>query len=337
MNPLNGKSISENPKVSVVIPVYNSEKYLGECICSVINQTYKNLEIILVNDGSTDGCREIIDQFAQDDSRIIPVSQENQGVQTARNNGVAKATGEYIVFIDSDDIINKDFVKLLLLELEKNDSDIAYSPLVFCVDSELQMLKKLNIENCKHSTKTYTSEKAIKGLLYQKIDSTAFMLYKRELFDNGLRFDNRFRTYEDLMFCFRAFAMAKKITEVHLQMYYYTKRETGTLLSLSARRHDAVEITDIIINEAKDKKQRRAAMSRQLSICFYGLRISSALAEKEWNNEFCNEYWQRIKKLRAKCFTDIKMRTKNKLAIILSLFGKKTLMRTFKLFDKTFH
>ena len=98
--------------------------------------------------------------------------------------------------------------------------------------------------------------------------------------------------------------------------------------------HQCLFITEIIINEAENETQRKAAMARQLSICFYGLRITPG---SEWNNEFCNEYWQKIKELRCKCFTDTKMRAKNKLAIIISLFGKKALMRTFCLFDKVFH
>jgi len=325
---------TEEPLISIIIPVYNSGRYLSECLRSVVNQTYNNIEIILVNDGSTDNSQAIIDEFAAKDGRITPISQSNQGVQIARNNGVKMAKGEYFAFIDSDDIINKNFTRLLLHYLIKNDSDIAYSPLVFCKDCELQKLEKPSIENQQDKTKTYASEDAIKGLLYQKIDSTPVMLFKRELFNNGLAFDCRFRTYEDLLFTFRAFRQAKRITEVRLPLYYYTKRKTGTLVSLSPRRHDAVEITDIIIKEAASKKLRKAAQSRQLSICFYGLRLSSAMPASEWDNEFCNEYWQKIKALRGKCFMDTRMRAKNKLAIIISLFGKNALMKIFQLFDK---
>ena len=117
---------TEEPLISIIIPVYNSGKYLSECLRSVVNQTYNNIEIILVNDGSTDNCQAIIYKFAAKDGRITPISQSNQGVQIARNNGVKIAKGEYIAFIDSDDIINKDFIRPLLHYLTKNDSDIAY-------------------------------------------------------------------------------------------------------------------------------------------------------------------------------------------------------------------
>ena len=91
------------PKVSVIIPVYNVEKYLKQCLDSVVNQTLKDIEIICVNDGSTDNSLEILEEYAQKDNRIIIISQENQGQSVARNIALEKATGEYVGFVDSDD------------------------------------------------------------------------------------------------------------------------------------------------------------------------------------------------------------------------------------------
>ena len=96
--------MNNTPKVSVIIPVYNVEKYLQKCLDSVINQTYKNLEIICVDDGSPDNSGGILDAYAQNDSRIIVIHQENAGVSAARNRGLDAATGEYIAFVDSDDV-----------------------------------------------------------------------------------------------------------------------------------------------------------------------------------------------------------------------------------------
>ena len=99
-----------NPLVSVIIPVYNVEKYLRRCLNSVIDQEYKNIEIILVNDGSTDNSLEIAISYKEKDKRIKVFSQENQGLSAARNMGLDKSHGEYITFIDSDDYVSKDYV-----------------------------------------------------------------------------------------------------------------------------------------------------------------------------------------------------------------------------------
>ena len=98
-----------NSKVSIVVPIYNTEKYLKKCLDSIINQTYENLEIILVDDGSTDNSGKIIDDYAKKDSRIKAIHQKNAGQSTARNNGIKKATGKYISFIDGDDEIKPTF------------------------------------------------------------------------------------------------------------------------------------------------------------------------------------------------------------------------------------
>lgn len=113
------------PLVSVIIPIYNVEKYLKRCLDSVVGQTYHNLEIILVNDGSTDGSREICQRYAQNDSRIRLFTQENQGLSAARNTGLDHMNGEYIVFVDSDDYISTYFVEIMLNKLLEYDVKIA--------------------------------------------------------------------------------------------------------------------------------------------------------------------------------------------------------------------
>ena len=95
-----------NKKISIIIPVYNAEKYLKCCLDSILNQSYKNLEIIIINDGSTDNSLKVIEEYKKNDNRIILISQKNQGVSKSRNNGLELATGDYIMFIDPDDWIH---------------------------------------------------------------------------------------------------------------------------------------------------------------------------------------------------------------------------------------
>lgn len=108
------KDQTEKTGISVIIPVYNAEKYIERCINSVVAQTYNNWEMIVINDGSTDNTENIIREKAKADNRIQIYSQNNQGAGIARNNGISKATGEYIVFLDADDYVNKEYFSLLM-------------------------------------------------------------------------------------------------------------------------------------------------------------------------------------------------------------------------------
>lgn len=111
-------------KLSIIVPLYNSSKYLGKCIDSIINQTYKNLEIILVNDGSTDHSDVICNQYAKEDRRIKLINIANRGVSAARNIGLKKATGDYITFVDSDDWIERSMYEDMIAQIEKNNADL---------------------------------------------------------------------------------------------------------------------------------------------------------------------------------------------------------------------
>ena len=112
-------------KISVIVPVYNVEQYLERCVDSIINQTYKNLEIILVNDGSTDNSGQLCDELAKKDSRIRVIHKENGGVSEARNFGVKEISGEYVIFIDSDDYINKRMINVLYSQIKLEEADVS--------------------------------------------------------------------------------------------------------------------------------------------------------------------------------------------------------------------
>ncbi len=134
-----------NDLVSVIIPIYKVEPYIRECLDSVINQTYRNLEIILVDDGSPDGCPKICDEYAENDSRIKVVHKENGGLSDARNKGLDVASGEYITFVDSDDVVHKAYVEFLYDNLKKTNSDVSVCQSVSFRD--LQKIKDVEINN----------------------------------------------------------------------------------------------------------------------------------------------------------------------------------------------
>ena len=130
MSESNNNDISTSFLISVIVPIYKVEKYLGKCIESIIRQSYSNLEIILVDDGSPDRCGAICDEYARKDSRIKVIHQDNMGLSVARNTGLNIATGEYITFVDSDDWIALNFIKLLLKSMLKSNAQIAVTSLL---------------------------------------------------------------------------------------------------------------------------------------------------------------------------------------------------------------
>ena len=188
-------------KVSIIIPIYNTSKYLKKCLDSVINQTYKNLEIILVDDGSTDSSGKIADDYAKKDKRIIVITQKNQGQSTARNNGLRIATGEYISFIDSDDTIDKTFIEKLLAPY-LNDDHIAltvcglrYNWLKTNTTSDV-FLKPLRPRKKNESKKAYILYLlAIDGRIYSSFNK----IYKKEFLKNVF-FDKNLNFAEDTKF-----------------------------------------------------------------------------------------------------------------------------------------
>ena len=169
--------------VSIIVPVYNVEKYLSKCIDSILAQTYKNLEIILVDDGSKDNSGTICDEYSKKDKRIKIIHKPNGGISDVRNHGLKIATGDYIGFVDSDDYIAEDMFETLVSLLEKNDADISIVSFYEYYNGKLIGVREN--ENVEIMNKV----EAIKELLIdRKIQSYTWnKLFKKELFD-GLQF-----------------------------------------------------------------------------------------------------------------------------------------------------
>ena len=120
--------MNENPLVSIIVPVYNGETFLKECVDSILNQTYKNIELILINDGSKDNSAQIINEYAKKDERVVAIHQENSGVCASRNNGLRNTHGEYICLIDQDDYVFPDYISYLYTLIKENNADISLTP-----------------------------------------------------------------------------------------------------------------------------------------------------------------------------------------------------------------
>lgn len=231
-----------NDLISIIIPVYNVAPFLKECVDSVIFQTYSNLEIILVDDGSTDESGDLCDQYAVKDGRITVLHQRNMGLSCARNSGIELADGKYIFFLDSDDYIHPQLIESLYNILVQNVADIA-----FCAHQSVQEKEKVEfqfINSCDASViETITGQECIRR--FQSDDSIDMIvvwnkLYKREYFEN-LRFPAG-KVHEDEFVTYKILYPLEKCYYVKSKMYYYRNR-SGSIVNqkFSMRYFDKVE------------------------------------------------------------------------------------------------
>lgn len=207
------------PLISVIVPIYKVENYLRQCIDSILRQTHKNLEIILVDDGSPDGCPAICDEYEKKDDRIKVIHKENGGLSDARNAGLEIATGEYIGFVDSDDWIMPDMYEYLLQGILGYQSEISYCGWVNA--HEIWM----DYQN-EQTDKVYTRETALNELFFDRLKNFAWnKLYKAELW-REVRFPVG-RNFEDILTTYKLFEQAKRITILKEPKYYYRIRANG--------------------------------------------------------------------------------------------------------------
>lgn len=221
----------ENPKVSVIIPVYKVEKYLDRCIESVVRQTYKNLEIILVDDGSPDNCPQMCDEWAKKDNRIKIIHKKNGGQADARNQGMKISTGEYICFVDSDDYIDRAEIEKGIKNALKNNSDVVIFS--FNIDNGNSITPiHFNLEK-KYFNNETIKEKLL-SVFYTNKDQGLFgpcnKLYKSEfLKNNNLHFEINDIRCEDYWFNFRVFHYADVVTFFDECLYFYFQNLESTM------------------------------------------------------------------------------------------------------------
>ena len=218
------------PLVSIIVPIYNVEPYLKKCIDSIINQTLTNIEIILVNDGSTDNCGKIIDEYAKKDNRVIALHKENGGQASARNMGLDIASGKYIGFVDSDDWIEPDMYESLYNKINKTNSDIcicgrrAYT-------EEGRLSNEINLQDeiidfNKDNDKKHILDK----FLYSYTVVVWNKLYKNEIINNNhIRFEDvNYVGSEDALFNYCVLSNTKRITSINHIYYNQLSREGST-------------------------------------------------------------------------------------------------------------
>lgn len=221
------------PKISVIIPVYNGAKYLPICLDSLLKQTFKNWVAICVDDGSTDKTADILNKYAKKDKRFVVIHKKNAGVSAARNDGIKKANGEYIHFMDADDILDNNYYE----EMLKNSQDVD----IICSGF---------VSNSKHSSNLiYKKQRVLKTLFGKLFWSQALLksfvwryLYKTDFIKkHKLKFDTALISQEDAIFVLQSFVFANKLLIVPNVNYHYIFHDTSALNIKDKKHHDKLK------------------------------------------------------------------------------------------------
>lgn len=272
----------EDIKISVVIPVYGVEKYIRQCLESIINQTYKNLEIIVVNDGTKDNSMKIVEEYLSD-KRIKIINKENGGLASARNRGIEEATGEYISFIDSDDWIELDSYEELIKTIK--DEDIIVFD--FCKFDEATQKIKRKSTTIEEFKKNVTQNR--KYLLLEYCNESWNKMYKLDFLKKyNLKFNNML--YEDVFWKFETFLQAEKIKVIDKVCYFYRSGRPDSIMWKTAHR-----------DKEKDKifiEKRNSAYKKIIELL---IEIEKKVWEEKYYHQIeVGELLQHIKKYFSK-------------------------------------
>lgn len=276
-----------NPKISIIVPVYNTMNYIERCVNSLLNQTYQNIEIIIVNDGSTDESWNVIENLKKLDCRIMSICQKNQGVTSARLNGILHASGEWIGFVDSDDEIEPNMYELLIRNAYLYHADISHCgyKLIFPERNRTHFFYNTKV------VKIQSNLIGIKDLLEGKLIEPGLCnkLFRKELFYNIMStdlLDKSIKINEDLLMNYYLFCKSKQSVFIDECLYNYNVRYTS-----SSRQgmnynkiYDPIKVRRIILNTIPSELQQ-VAMNSYISTCVY--TFNSLICNKDSNWKDC--------------------------------------------------
>lgn len=299
------------PLISVIVPVYNAEKYIEKCLYSLTNQTYKNLEIIIVNDGSNDKSQQIIEKIKLIDNRIILLNQTNCGVSKARNEGMKISLGKYITFVDADDYVDKNYISILYNTLISNNANISICKYV--LNKKAKQTRKRNIEITSFDGKKAT----INMLLAKNFDSSVCCKLIESKLAKTEKFCERMQIAEDCLYYYNVFKKCNKISFANVATYYYIQNESGAISNISNEKIDDLLMFERLIEECDNREIKNSLCSKYISTCFHLLSLNPSKASEEK----IKGLKQTIKKYRLSLIYKRNVKFKVKIACILSYFG----------------
>jgi len=312
-----------DPKISIIVPVYKVEKYLRRCVESIINQSYTNIEIILVDDGSPDGCGEICEKYAQQDIRIKVIHKRNGGLSDARNIALDCMKGEYVTFIDSDDFVEPKYVEILYDLAKKYDVKLSISNFTHYFENKDEEKN----DNLIIRTESFSSEKGIETMFYQnKFETSAWgKLYHKNLFLGNTRYPKGM-LYEDLPTTYKLILKAGNVAYTNQQTYYYLIRKDSIQCSeFNEKKLDILKVADMMIT---DITNNYPVLLPSLKCRLFSAYLNVFL-QIEPGNKYENIFWDRICAYRFSNLTNLNARKKAIGAAFISLFGKSALRYFF--------
>ena len=310
----------ENCLISVIVPVYNVEKYLERCVKSILGQSYKWLEIILINDGSTDNSSQLCDFFASKNKNIKLYHQTNEGLSAARNKGIELAEGDFIAFVDSDDFLHKNYFEIL-----KKAIDVFSSTISCCkhqkVNGDIQKDIDYNLETIQYEC--VNSTWCINELLRDQSFTTSWAkLYNKDVFQN-IKFPNGL-LFEDMYVTPNIFDMAEKISLVEIPLYYYNQEGLSITRSTFSKKkiihfYNAINKWDELI---ENRYPTLISRSKTKLICDY-LQLYNYAMQHKWNkkNNFRFVIRSQIYKYGRKVFFNSETRLNDKIKLIFFYSG----------------
>lgn len=309
----------DKPLVSVIIPVYNVSAYLRCCLDSVISQTYENLEIILVDDGSTDDSGEICEEYAKKDARINVIHKENGGLSDARNVALNVITGDYITYIDSDDYVTKDYVEYLLNLIKDTDAEVSACQLKK-IYAELDELDKKS-----EYVEILDNISAMEYFLYQKkfTASAPCKMYKSEIF-NKLRYPVGYY-YEDMAIICDILDSISRIVISNQQKYFYIQRGNSIMGErFNPKKMDRIKIAeDIKVSVSKKYPELKKATEVR---CFLAtIQTFREVPMKDEYRQYINIIWDEITKYRGAVIKNNKAKIEHRIIAMSTYCGKRCL------------
>ena len=301
--------------ISVIVPVYKAEQYLDKCVQSILAQTYTDFELILVDDGSPDICPQMCDGYAKMDERVRVIHKENGGPSEARNCAVKEALGETITFIDSDDVVHREYLRVLYELMEAYGCEISAVRLKLA--SPCDDFNKILHGDIKH----FDGIDAVKNMLYQKDFDTSpcALLMKKDIVVNNPFPVGRF--HEDDFTIYKYFLDAKKITLFKDVLYFYIQRTEGIMNSVGKVSYDEIDASNNLVDVFKEMNGElyRAAISKKFSNYCQMILKDGAFGKED--KDTYNELVSFVKSTKWKIICDNECRLKNRIAAASLIFG----------------
>lgn len=312
--------------VSIIVPVYNVKDYLNECLDSIRLQTYEKIEVLLVDDGSTDGCAGICDEFMKDDPRFIAIHKRNGGVASARNEGLKRANGEYVAFVDSDDSVDLNYIEVMVNELERNDSDLIRVP--YKINEQIQTY---------YSYYESFDTPVINFSFFRDLKLLVFVwgaLIRRNCI-TGVFFDEKIHYGEDTLFMLRSFLKSKNRNIILAKgtFYNYTNRgASATKSSFNEKWLSLLDAANMICDTLEPYPSMLFLGNNYKKYCYMKILESLVMCGDSQYNNLKKQIRQEILLMRKR---GIRPQNRNSnIYELLFLYGGKTFYAAYSLYKK---